>query len=314
MKAFIRISFLIYTVAFITIYPSSACTNYLVTKGASVDGSTMISYAADSHIRYGELYFSAAKQWPAGSMVTIYDRGTAKPLGQIPQVEYTYQTIGFMNEHQVAIGESTFELVDFTGLMDYAALMFLATQRAKNAREAIKVIAELVEKYAYASSGESFSIGDPNEVWIMELIGKGNNRQLDKKTETYFNTQKGGVWIAVRIPDGAISAHANHARITRFLLEDGKRSISSKNLNNIYKPEVEVVYAHDVISFAREKGYFKGNDADFSFSDVYTPLTFDAARFCELRVWSMFDQVSDEMDQFREYATGNISNDRMPLL
>ncbi len=143
----------------------------------------MISYAADSHIRYGELYLSPAKQWPAGSMVTIYDRGSAKPLGQIPQVEYTCQTIGFMNEHQVAIGESTFggrsELVDSTGLMDYGALMFLAIQRSKNAREAIKVIAQLTEKYGYASSGESFSIGDPNEVWIMEITGKGNNRQFD---------------------------------------------------------------------------------------------------------------------------------------
>ena len=301
----------------LNIKQAKSCTNFLVTKGASVDGSTMISYAADSHIRYGELYFSPATHWPAGSMVTIYDRGTAKPLGQIPQVEYTYQTIGFMNEHQVAIGESTFggrnELVDSTGLMDYGALMFLAVQRSKNAREAIKVIAELIEKYGYASSGESFSIGDPNEVWMMELIGKGNNRQLDSKTKTYFNSQKGAVWVAVRIPDGMISAHANHARITRFLLEDGTKSISSKNLNNIFKPNVEVVYAHDVISFAREKKYFSGKDSDFSFSDVYAPLTFDAARFCELRVWSMFSQVSDEMDKYWNYATGDINKERMPL-
>jgi dipeptidase len=317
MKALIYTIFLVYTGFFLTIYPTTACTNFLVTKGASVDGSTMISYAADSHIRYGELYFSPATHWPAGSMVTIYDRGTAKPLGQIPQIEYTYQTIGFMNEHQVAIGESTFggrnELVDSTGLMDYGALMFLAIQRAKNAREAVKVIAELIEKYGYASSGESFSIGDPNEVWIMELIGKGNNRQFDSDKKTYFNSQMGAVWVAVRIPDGMISAHANHARITKFLLEDGKRSIGSKNLENIFKPEVEVVYAHDVISFAREKGYFKGNDSDFSFSDVYAPLTFDAARFCELRVWSMFSQVSDEMDKYWDYATGDINKERMPL-
>jgi len=301
----------------LNIKQAKSCTNFLVTKGASVDGSTMISYAADSHIRYGELYFSPATHWPAGSMVTIYDRGTAKPLGQIPQIEYTYQTIGFMNEHQVAIGESTFggrnELVDSTGLMDYGALMFLAVQRSKNAREAIKVIAELIDKYGYASSGESFSIGDPNEVWMMELIGKGNNRQLDSKTKTYFNSQKGAVWVAVRIPDGMISAHANHARITRFLLEDGTKSISSKNLNNIFKPNVEVVYAHDVISFAREKKYFTGKDSDFSFSDVYAPLTFDAARFCELRVWSMFSQVSDEMDKYWNYATGDINKERMPL-
>ncbi|HSO88602.1 MAG TPA: C69 family dipeptidase, partial [Draconibacterium sp.] len=317
MRTLFRINLLICTCIIFSINTTNACTNFLITKGASVDGSTMISYAADSHIRYGELYFSPAKQWPTGSMVTIYDRGTAKPLGQIPQVEYTYQTIGFMNEHQVAIGESTFggriELVDSTGLMDYGALMFLAIQRSKSAREAIKVIAGLIEKYGYASSGESFSIGDPNEVWIMELIGKGNNRQFDEKTKEYFNTQKGAVWVAVRIPDGCISAHANHARITTFPKEDGKRSISSKNLNEIFEPEVEIVYAHDVISFAREKKYFDGSDAEFSFSDVYAPLNFDAARFCELRVWSMFNEVSDEMGKYWEYAKGDISKDRMPL-
>lgn len=317
MRTFIHISFLIYTVVFLTVQSSIACTNFLVTKGASVDGSTMITYAADSHIRYGELYFSPAKHWPAGSLATIYDRSTAKPLGQIPQVEYTYQTIGFMNEHQVAIGESTFggrnELVDSTGLMDYAALMFIALQRAKNSREAIKVIAELVEEHGYASSGESFSIGDPNEVWIMEIIGKGTNIQTDKKTKQKYNAQKGAVWVAVRIPDGMISAHANHARITTFPKEDGVRSVSSKNLGNIFKPETEVVYAHDVISFAREKGYFKGDDKDFSFSDVYAPLTFDAARFCELRVWCFFNEVSDEMGKHWDYATGDITKDRMPL-
>jgi dipeptidase len=317
MKILLQYILIINISTLIFIQPAVACTNFLVTKGASVDGSTMISYAADSHIRYGELYFSPAKHWPAGSMVTIYDRSTAKPLGQIPQVEYTYQTIGFMNEHQVAIGESTFggrsELVDTTGLMDYAALMFIATQRAKNAREAIKVIAELVEEHGYASSGESFSIGDPNEVWIMEIIGKGTNIQTDKKTKQKFNSQKGAVWVAVRIPDGMISAHANHARITTFPKEDGVRSISSKNLSNIFKPEVEVVYAHDVISFAREKKYFDGNDKEFSFSDIYAPLNFDAARFCELRVWSFFNEFSDDMDKHWDYATGDISKDRMPL-
>ena len=317
MKTFIRISFLICTGIFLSIKLTIACTNFLVTKGASVDGSAMISYAADSHIRYGELYFSPAKHWPVGSMVTIYDRSTAKPLGQIPQVEYTYQTIGFMNEHQVAIGESTFggrgELVDTSGLMDYAALMFIATQRAKTAREAIKIIAELVEEHGYASSGESFSIGDPNEVWIMEIIGKGTNIQTDKNTKQKYNAQKGAVWVAVRIPDGMISAHANHARITTFPKEDGVRSISSKNLSNIFKPEVEVVYANDVISFAREKKYFDGNDKEFSFSDVYAPLNFDAARFCELRVWSFFNEFSDGMGKHWDYATGDISKDRMPL-
>lgn len=294
-----------------------ACTNFLVTKGASADGSTMISYAADSHIRYGELYYSPARHWPAGSMVTIYDRGTAKPLGQIPQIEYTYQTIGFMNEHQLALGETTFggrnELVDTTGIMDYAALMFITLQRAKTAREAIKVIAELVEKYGYASSGESFSIGDKNEVWIMEIIGKGTEWQVDKKTKEKTNIRKGAVWVAVRIPDGYISAHANHARITTIPFENTEKCISTKNIEKIFNPEVEVAYAHDVVSFAREKKYFNGNDNEFSFSDVYAPLTFDAARFCEIRVWCFFDEFADGMDEHWDYATGKNTGRRMPL-
>lgn len=294
-----------------------ACTNFLVTKGASTDGSTMISYAADSHIRYGELYYSPARHWPAGSMVTIYDRGTAKPLGQIPQVEYTWQTIGFMNEHQLALGETTFggrsELTDTTGIMDYAALMFIALQRAKTAREAIKVIAELVEKYGYASSGESFSIGDKNEVWIMEIIGKGTEWQIDKRTNEKTNSRKGAVWVAVRIPDGNISAHANHARITTIPFENTEKCISSKNMDKIFNSEVEVVYAHDVVLFAREKKYFTGSDNEFSFSDVYAPLTFDAARFCEIRVWCFFDEFADGMNEHWDYATGKNTSKRMPL-
>lgn len=318
MKTYIQIGLLISTLAVFLISPAKACTNFLVTAGATVDGSTMITYAADSHIRYGELYFSPATHWPEGSMVTIYDRSTAEPLGQIPQVPYTYQTIGFMNEHQLAIGESTFggrsELVDTTGLMDYAALMFLATQRAKTAREAIKVIAELIEEFGYSSSGESFSIGDPNEVWIMELIGKGTDLQPDRETGEQINKNKGAVWVAIRIPDGYVSAHANHARITGFPKENSGRSISSQNLDEIFNPEVEVVYAHDVISFAREQDYFDGKDNEFSFSDVYAPLDFGAARFCELRVWSMFSQVSNEMDKYWNYATGeDLEAERMPL-
>jgi dipeptidase len=318
MKTYIRIGLMLAFLSGIFISPAKACTNFLITKGASADGSTMITYAADSHIRYGELYFSPSTHWPKGSMVTIYDRSTAEPLGQIPQVPYTCQTVGFMNEHQVAIGESTFggrsELVDSTGLMDYAALMFLATQRAKTAREAIKIIAELIEEHGYASSGESFSIGDPNEVWIMELIGKGTDLQTDHQTGKQINKNKGAVWVAIRIPDGYVSAHANHARITTFPKEDGKRSISNKNLDKIFDTNVEIIYAHDVISFAREQEYFDGKDAEFSFSDVYAPLDFGGARFCELRVWSMFSQVSDEMDEFWEYATGeDLVSVRMPL-
>ena len=294
-----------------------ACTNYLVTKGASADGSTMVSYAADSHIRYGELYWRPAAQWPEGTMVTLYDRGTANPLGQIPQARETYQVIGFINEYQVTIGETTFdgrpELQDTTGIVDYGSLMFLALQRSKSAREAIKVMAELVEAYGYASTGESFSIGDANEVWIMEMIGKGTELKTDRKSKKAYNTHKGAVWVAIRIPDGYISAHANQARITSFPMEDGIKSISSKNLDKLFNPDVEVVYAHDVVSFAQSKGYFTGNDEDFSFSDVYAPMSFGAARFCELRVWSMFKSVSGNMDQYFDYAKGESDGPRMPL-
>lgn len=296
---------------------SIACTNYLVTKGASVDGSTMISYAADSHIRYGELYWRPAADWPEGAMVTLYDRGTAKPLGQIPQARHTYQVTGFMNEHQVAIGETTFggrhELEDSTGIVDYGSLMFLALQRSKTAREAIQVIAEIVEKYGYASSGESFSIGDPNEVWIMEIIGKGSKMITDKKTKLSVNANKGAVWVAVRIPDGYISAHANQARVNFFKPEDKKTSISSKNFKLINNPDIEYIYASDMITFAREKGWFTGKDEEFSFSDVYAPLTFDNVRFCEIRVWSAFKEVNKDMIKYYDYAKGDISKERMPL-
>jgi dipeptidase len=312
MKKFV----LLLALVFVSKY-SFACTNYLVSKGASVDGSTMITYAADSHIRYGELYFSPAREWPAGSTVTIYDRGTAKPLGQIPQVSRTYQTVGFINEHQVAVGESTFggreELVDTTGVMDYAYLMFLALQRARTAREAIKVMADLVAQYGYASSGESFSIGDPNEVWILEMIGKGTRMKLDRKTGRQVNANKGAVWVAVRIPDGYISAHANHARITSIPKTDGRKAITDKQWDRLMLPELEVIYSHDVIQFARLKGYFSGTDEEFSFSDVYAPLDFGAARFCELRVWAMFNHVSDQMSQHWSYATGKEKSPRMPL-
>ena len=298
-------------------YPSYSCTNYLITKGASIDGSTMVSYAADSHIRYGELYYKPRGTWPAGSMVTLYDRGTNRPMGQIPQATETYQVIGFMNEYQVSVGETTFggieELMDSTAIIDYGSLMFLALQRAKTAREAIKVMVELVEKYGYAGSGESFSIGDPNEVWILEMIAKRTNLKYDKKAKKNVNVDKGAVWVAVRIPDGYISAHANQARIQQFPLENLKTSISSKNLNLINNPDVEVIYSHDVINYARSKGLFSGSDTEFSFSDVYNPITFDGARFCDARVWAFFNHVCDGMDAYWDYARGENLKNRMPL-
>lgn len=295
---------------------SMACTSILVTRGASKDGSTMITYAADAHVLYGELYRWPAAEYPQGAMLDVYEWDTNKYLGKIKQVARTYSVIGNMNEHQVAISETTFggrnELRDPNGIVDYGSLIYITLQRAKNAREAIKIMAELVEEYGYYSSGESFSIADANEVWIMEMISKGSDIRTDRRTRATYNANKGAVWVALRIPDGYISAHANQARITTFPLENGKTSITSKNLDKIFNPEVEVVYAHDIISFARSKNYFSGQDAEFSFVDAYAPLTFGALRFCEARVWSVFRRVDESMDRFITYIKGDIS-ERMPL-
>ncbi|SFF47027.1 dipeptidase [Sunxiuqinia elliptica] len=276
---------------------SWACTNFLVTKGASVDGSTMITYAADSHTLYGELYYQPAADHPEGTTRDIYEWDTGKFLGIIPEVPHTYSVIGNMNEHQLAIGETTFggrsELSSQSGaIMDYGSLIYVTLQRAKTAREAIKVMTDLADTYGYYSSGESFSIADPEEVWILEMIGKGEG-------------EKGAVWVAVRVPDGYISGHANQARITTFPLNDTQNCMYSK----------------DVISFAREKGWFDGKNKEFSFSDVYAPVDFGAARFCEARVWAGFNKVAEGMDQYTNYAKGLIEQDpntkfatnRMPL-
>jgi dipeptidase len=283
----------------------NACTNFLITKGASVDGSTMISYSADAHVLYGELYHWKGQKWPEESMLDIYEWDTGEFLGQIKQVRQTYTVVGNINEHQLAIAETTFggltELETQSGaIMDYGSLIYVTLQRAKNAREAVKIMAELVEEYGYYSSGESFSISDPEEVWIMELIGKGEG-------------EKGAVWVAKRIPDGYISGHANQARIRTFPLANRRTSITSKQFDRLFNPQVEVVYAHDVISFARSKGFFTGKDADFSFSDIYAPVEFGGARFCEARVWTMFRQVHDDMDQYLDYAMGHNLSNRMPL-
>jgi len=280
---------------------SYACTNFLVTKGASKDGSVMITYSADSHTLYGELYHWPAAKYPKGTMMDVYEWDTGKFLGQIPQAEETYNVIGNMNEHQVAIGETTYggraELGSQKGaIMDYGSLMYIGLQRSRTAREAIKVITELMNDYGYASSGESFSVSDKNEAWIFEIIGKGEG-------------QKGAVWVALRIPDGYVCAHANHARITTFPLSDGKKSISFKQRDKIMNPEVECYYADDVISFAEDKGWFKGKDKEFSFSDTYAPVDFSAARFCEIRVWSFFKSVNKEMNNYFDYASGKIEHD-----
>ena len=282
---------------------ASACTNFLITKGASKDGSTMITYSADSHVLYGELYYWPERDWEPGSILEVYEWDTGKFLGIIPQVEHTYNVVGNMNNQQLAIGETTYggrRELRSEGIIDYGSLIYITLQRARNAREAIKTMSELVEEYGYCSSGESFSIADKNEVWIMELIGKGPDK-------------KGAVWVARRIPDGYISGHANQARITTFPLADGKLSITSKELDKIFDPSVETVYAYDIIELAREKGWYEGKDKNFSFSDTYAPVDFGAARFCEARVWAMFNRVNDEMGKYLDYAMGLDLEERMPL-
>ncbi len=276
---------------------ANACTNFLITKGASSDGSCMISYAADSHVLYGELYHYPAADHEPGSMRDVYDWDGGAYLGQIPEVAHTYNVVGNMNEWQVAIGETTYggieALYNGQGIIDYGSLMYIALQRSKTAREAIKWMADLVTTYGYVSEGESFSICDTEEVWIMEMIGKGPQN-------------KGAVWVARRIPDGYVSGHANQARITTFpLAKKNKTSVTYKKIDKLLKdPKIDCVYADDVISFAKEAKLYNGPDEKFSFSDVYNPVTFDGARFCDLRVWAMFNKVTDNMKDYWGYATG----------
>ena len=273
-----------------------ACTNFIVTKGASTDGSVMVTYAADSHQLYGALYkHNGGKQ--KAKMLAVNEWDTGRYLGLIEQSAVpTYATVGNMNEHSLIITETTYggrhELVDEKGIMDYGSLIYITLQRAKTAREAIATIVFLANRYGYASSGESFSIVDKEEAWIMELIGKGS--KLDAQGN---NLRKGIVWVARRIPDGYVSGHANQARITTFPLNDKKNCL----------------YAPDVISFAREMGYFNGKDEEFSFCDAYAPLDFGALRGCEARVWAFFRTVAEDMDKYTDYAMGHNPANRMPL-
>ncbi len=274
-----------------------ACTNFLVGKDASVDGSTMVSYAADSYGMFGFLHFAPAQDWPEGAMREVKDWDTGRPQGQIPQVAHTYTVVGNMNENQVTIGETTWggreALWDTVGI-DYGSLIYIALERSKTAREAIEWFITLVNEYGYASEGESFSFGDPNEVWIMDLIGKGPGK-------------KGANWVAVRIPDNAISGHANQARITTLpvnekhkLTKEEKRL--QKKLNCVCKDDW--MWDKDLIAFAREKEYFTGADKDFSFQAAYNPFDFSGLYACEARVWSFFRHFSDEMDPYLDYVTG----------
>jgi dipeptidase len=283
-------------------YKSLACTNFIVTKGASKDGSVMLTYSADSHVLYGELYHWPAATWPSGSLLDVYEWDTGKFLGKIPQAQETYNVIGNMNEHQVALGETTYggreELFTQKGaIIDYGSMMYIALQRSKTAREALKVMTELVSEFGYASEGESISVIDKDEAWIFEIIGKGEGN-------------KGAVWVAMRIPDGYVCAHANQARITTFPVADGKKSIKFSQRSLLMNPEVECYYSDDVVSFASSKGWFKGNDADFSFSDTYYPVSFEGARFCEIRVWSFFKSANKDMEKYLDYASGDIKHDK----
>ncbi len=273
-----------------------ACTNLIVAKDASADGSTILSYAADSYGMFGFLHFAPAADWPEGAMREVKDWDTGRPQGFIPQIAHTYSVVGNMNENQVTIGETTWggreELWDTVGI-DYGSLIYIALERSKTAREAIEWFITLVNEYGYASEGESFSFADPNEVWIMDLIGKGAG-------------QKGANWVAVRIPDNAISAHANQSRITT--LPQGKAKLTKeqkrlqKKLNCICHGDW--MWSNDIIAFAREKGYFTGADKDFSYQAAFNPFDFSGLYACEARVWSYFNHFSDEMDQYLDYAMG----------
>ena len=273
-----------------------ACTNFLVGKDASVDGSTMVSYAADSYALYGFLHFVPASDHPAGAVREVNDWDTGKPLCSIPQVAHTYNVVGNMNEHQLTIGETTWggrpELEIGEGI-DYGSLIYIALERCKTAREAIKCMTDLVAEYGYASSGETFSIADPNEVWMMELIGKGK-------------VEKGAVWVATRVPDDCIAAHANQARITTINFKDKENWMWSK----------------DVVKFARKQGYFTGKkDEEFNFQEAYAPYDFSGLYVCEARVWAFFRKFSNDMDKYFDFASGKTfvetngkyAGERMPL-
>ena len=287
--------------ALISSISADACTNVIITRGASTDGSSIVSYAADSHVLYGELYFHPAAKWKAGAMLPITEWDTYRPTGQIPQVAQTYQTMGNMNQHQLIIAETTWggreEQVNEDGVMDYGSLIYVTLQRARTAREAISTIVELANTYGYPSEGETFSIADTEEAWIMDLVGKGK--------------EKGIVWVARRVPDGYICAHANQCRITRFPLDDPQNCL----------------YAPDVIDFARRQGWYEGPDELFSFRDAYNPLDFSGARACDARAWSAFNilcdgtftyeqngaLVSSPASNWIDYAMGYELSGEMPL-
>lgn len=266
-----------------------ACTNLIVGRGASKDGSVIVTYSSDDYGAYGYLFYQPGGKHQPGSMRPLYHYESKNYLGEIPEADSTYMVVGLTNEHQLTIVETTWggreELVDTTGLFDYGSLMQVTLQRARTAREAIAVMTGLVEKYGYQSGGESFTIADAQEAWILDMIGKGPG-------------VRGAVWVAMRVPDDCISAHANQCRIRQFPLKDKKNCLYSK----------------DVISFARQRGYFTGKDKDFSFADAYNPIDFGGARFCEARVWSFFNKwAAQDMRPYLPYVRGEQLDKPMPL-
>ena len=268
---------------------ASACTNLIVGKKASVDGSVLVSYNADDYGMFGHLCHYPAGTHQKGEMRKIFDWDTGEYHGEIPEAPVTYNVIGNINEFQLSIGETTYggreEMIDTTGILDYGSLIYVTLQRAKTAREAISVMTSLVEKYGYCSSGETFSICDPNEAWIMEMMGTGPG-------------SKGVVWVAMRIPDDAICAHANQSRIGKFDIKDKKNVVCSKN----------------VISYARKMGWFTGKDADFSWKNTYARPDFSGRRFCDARVWSFFNHYQKGFDRYLPWALGKEPNaEDMPL-
>lgn len=266
-----------------------ACSNLIVGKKASVDGSVMVSYNADDYGMFGHLCHYPAGTHPKGTMRQIYDWDSGVYHGEIEEAPVTYNVIGNINEFQLSIGETTYggreEMVDSTGILDYGSLIYVTLQRAKTAREAISVMTSLVEKYGYNSEGETFSICDPNEAWIMEMQGTGAG-------------SKGVVWVALRIPDDAICAHANQSRIGKFNMKDKKNVLYSKN----------------VISYARKMGWFNGKDSEFSWKNTYAFPDFSGRRFCDARVWSFFNHYADGFDRYLPWALGKDKDaEDMPL-
>lgn len=293
MKDFLSSRFVVAAIIAVSLFCGNkvqACTNLIAGRMATADGSLMITYADDSHTRFGDLHHSPRGKHAPGTMRRIIDWGSDKPLGEIPQVAETYNVVGNMNEYQVVIGETTWggrpELADTTGnsIIDYGSLIYIALERSKSAREAIDIMTDLVERYGYASTGETFTIADKNEVWIMEMIGKG--------------AEKGALWIAVRIPDNAISGHANEPRIRKV----------------DYKDKENVRYSKDLVKFARKRGYFSGKDSDFSFADTFDGHDPASRRTCDARVWSYFRRFvsPDKSDEWFGWVSGK-SDEPMPL-